>query len=99
MIQTIKPNPGKQIKINLEGTSYARYPIKTEVFKNGDDYAKKIAKYVATFTVEHSERYAKNLTHLSFLRRQESRDPSLRWDDTERKWYIVVSEKIVAISQ
>ncbi len=74
MIHTIKPNPGKQIEIDLDGMSYARYPIKTEVFKNGDNYAAKIAASVQK--------------HISEI-----------LGNSKKNWYVIVSEKIVAISQ
>jgi len=74
MIYTIKPNPGKQIEIDVDGTSYCRYPIKTEVFKNGDHYATKIAANVRK--------------HISDI-----------LGNSKKNWYVIVSEKIVAISQ
>jgi len=76
MIHTIKPNPGKQIEIDLDGASYARYPIKTEVFKSGDNYSEKIAKIVKEAIVR-----------------------CLMTNDQSPTWYVIVSEKIVAISQ
>ncbi|PIZ63936.1 hypothetical protein COY16_00620 [Candidatus Roizmanbacteria bacterium CG_4_10_14_0_2_um_filter_39_13] len=69
-----KANPGKQISIDVGGKSYDRYPIKTEVFKNGDEYAIKIANHIEKFS-----------SCLSTL--------------LEKRWYVIVSEKIVAISQ
>jgi len=90
MIHTIKPNPGKQIEIDLDGTSYCRYPIKTEVFKSGDNYAAKIAKHVQTVFACHPEENPKDPKEHGFFAHAQN---------DNQKWYIIVSEKIVAISQ
>ena len=37
-----KPNRGKKLAININGRFYFRYPVKTPVFKKGDDFVKKI---------------------------------------------------------
>jgi len=41
----IGPNKGKKLVIKVEGNKYWRFPIKTEVFKKGDDYVRKISRY------------------------------------------------------
>ncbi|QQS43694.1 hypothetical protein IPM65_06155 [Candidatus Roizmanbacteria bacterium] len=71
-----KPNKGKQLVIDVNGTSYYRYPIKTEVFAKGDDYAVKIARFISTAV-----------------------DTFSKEKDFNCDWYVIVSEKIVAISQ
>lgn len=38
-------NEGKNVKIEIEDQSFLRFPVKTDVFKKGDDSAQKIAKY------------------------------------------------------
>jgi len=70
-----KANPGKKIKIDVGGKTYSRFPIKTEVFKKGDEYAEKIAQYVGDLI-------------------QDS-----RFINRKSNYYVIVSEKIVAISQ
>jgi len=92
-MNNIKPNPGKQIDIIVHGKTYSRYPIKTEVFKNGDDYGKKIADEVAKvvsgiFTC-----------HAELVSASQKKIPNQVRDDKNNQWYIIVSEKIVAISQ
>ncbi len=84
------PNTGKNIEIEVDGTSYSRYPIKTELFKKGDDYAEKIAKHVQEVFTCHPEVKPKDpLDHGFFARAQ----------NDNVNWYVIVSEKIVAISQ
>lgn len=73
---SLKPNPGKKLEIDVEGKTYIRYPIKTDVFKSGDDYATKIAGIVEKAIVQCP-----------------------MTDDQRPNWYVIVSEKIVAISQ
>jgi len=71
---TFSPNPGKNIEIDVDGKTYSRFPIKTELFKRGDNYAEKIAEIV--------------FKALSVI------PPS-----TKKSFYVIVSEKIVAVSQ
>lgn len=71
----LNANPGKQIEIDINGKTYSRYPIKTEVFKKGDDYARKIALHV--------QEALKKLPGTKEV----------------QNWYIIISEKIVAVSQ
>lgn len=68
-----KPNKGKKVEIEVDGKTYERFPIKTGLFKKGDDYSKKIALEVS-----------KVISKLN---------------PENKKWLLVVSEKIVAISQ
>lgn len=72
----ISPNNGKKIEIEVEGKTWHRYPIKTEVFAKGDDYADKISNHV-----------------LHVISNNQFPIPS------NEHWYVIVSEKIVAISQ
>ncbi|MCX7996774.1 MAG: asparagine synthase (glutamine-hydrolyzing) [Patescibacteria group bacterium] len=44
-----EPNEGKQLEIEVEGKRYARYPVRTELFAKGDDYAAKLAAEVDSF--------------------------------------------------
>lgn len=67
------PNEGKSLEIKTKYGSYRRYPIRTDVFKKGDNYPEKIATHV----LEAGKHLLKN----------------------KNRWYVVVSEKIVAISQ
>lgn len=43
------PNTGKQIEISTETGEWQRYPIKTELFAKGDDYASKITQETVLF--------------------------------------------------
>ncbi len=38
-------NEGKQVKIEVEKQPYLRFPIRTDVFKKGDDVTQRISKY------------------------------------------------------
>jgi len=71
----LKANPGKKIEIEVDGQIFTRYPIQTEVFKKGDDYAIKIGNIIKS-QLSNSKLIPNN-----------------------SKWYVIVSEKIVAISQ
>lgn len=67
------PNKGKKIEIEVDGKTYERYPIKTGLFKKGDDYAKMISREVA--------------------------DAISKLNPENKNWFLIVSEKIIAISQ
>lgn len=65
-------------QITIGGKNYWRYPIKTEVFKKGDDISEKIIQSIAAY----------------------KGPPDKFWDNfAKRNWFIVISEKIVAVSQ
>ena len=44
MEQTLQPNKGKQLAVEINGESFARYPIRTHVVTPGEDLMK-IIKY------------------------------------------------------
>jgi len=49
----IKPNPGKNLIIEVEGKKFARYPIKTHLITEKDnDYVKIILEYAKDFLKE-----------------------------------------------
>ncbi len=73
-------NEGKKLAIDVEGERYLRFPIKTDVFKKGDNYARLIAQNVTRFV----EALLKEGKYIELK---------------NKKFYVVVSEKIVAISQ
>jgi asparagine synthase (glutamine-hydrolysing) len=75
------PNEGKKLEIEIEGKSYLRLPLKTDLFKKGDVVAQKIA--------EHTLHY-----YINILKSNSKYNKLL-----QRKWWIVVSEKIIAITQ
>lgn len=77
-----RPNEGKKLEIETAGKKYLRFPIRTDLFKKGDDYAKKIANEVKKSIVR--------LFDNSIVKNKKN---------NYRKWFVVVSEKIVAISQ
>ncbi len=71
-------NRGKKIEIEVNGKKYLRYPIKTDLFKKGDDYVKKIVSLFHGFIANNNEAMKQS---------------------NNGKWFVVVSEKIIAISQ
>jgi F420-0:gamma-glutamyl ligase-like protein len=42
----MKPNPGKNLFIDVDGEKWARYPIKTHVIKPGENIAEVVERYV-----------------------------------------------------
>ena len=76
-MNTIKPNKGKNIEIEVQGETLHRYPIKTDVFAKGDEYAEKISTFINKAAAQIFSNDAKE----------------------QKEWYVLVSEKIVAISQ
>ncbi|MDO8486474.1 MAG: coenzyme F420-0:L-glutamate ligase [Candidatus Staskawiczbacteria bacterium] len=48
--QFLQPNKGKQLIINVNGESFARYPIKTRVVMPGEDLIKLVKEYVIPYT-------------------------------------------------
>ena len=44
--KVIKANKGKKNENIINNKKYLRYPIKTELFKDGDNYEKKITDYI-----------------------------------------------------
>jgi len=90
----------KQIKneIIVEGKKYLRYPIRTEVFKKGDDVLRKITEEVNKFIQCHSELVSES----NYRSRNKfgMTSKQIRHDTfANKKWFIVVSEKIVATAQ
>lgn len=63
-------------EIQVNGKKYLRYPIKTEVFKKGDNIPEKISKIIPV-----------SIKHL------------IKTNKIENKWFVVVSEKVVAVAQ
>lgn len=76
----VAPNKTKKIELKVFGKIYYRFPIKTELFKKGDDYIMLINKNVTQFlnVLKYEKKYRNLLT---------------------KKFFVVVSEKIVAIAQ
>ncbi|HRN70235.1 MAG TPA: asparagine synthase-related protein [Candidatus Woesebacteria bacterium] len=86
-------NEGKQIEIKVEDKEYKRYPIKTDLVEKGTDIKEFITKYINQVVNQLSLRGSKTTEaisrdHFAYAR-----------DDKDKKWYVIVSEKIVAISQ
>ncbi|PIS15719.1 asparagine synthase (glutamine-hydrolyzing) [Candidatus Roizmanbacteria bacterium CG09_land_8_20_14_0_10_41_9] len=75
-----EPNVGKKLKVAVTGKTYVRYPIRTDIFSKGDDYAQKISVHVEEFL-----QTLKRSTDFRALK--------------NKKWFLVVSEKIIAIAQ
>ncbi|OGK10062.1 asparagine synthase (glutamine-hydrolyzing) [Candidatus Roizmanbacteria bacterium RIFCSPHIGHO2_01_FULL_35_10] len=89
-----KANAGKKVEINVEGKEYLRYPIRTELFKRRDNVVNKINESVIKFlsqvnsssseTSSSDIHFRKNFITSSFFK---------------NKFFLIVSEKIVAIAQ
>src|SRR3989344_586674 len=48
-ISELRPNPGKQLGIEVEGKKYARFPVKTHVITKDDDILEVVEKYARPF--------------------------------------------------
>ena len=81
-VNGLKANEGKKLQIEVNGKTYLRYPIKTELFEKGDEYAEKITKEIAKWLNGYIPR--NNITIQQ---------------NNNQKWFVIISEKIVAISQ
>jgi len=89
----LKPNEGKKLEIKVEEKKYLRFPIRTELFKKGDDFKKIINDCVIKFLSQVNSSPAE-ASSSNFHFRKNLITPFLR-----NNFFIVVSEKIVAISQ
>lgn len=78
--EPLAPNAGKQLAVDVDGQSWARIPLQTELFARGDDLETRVTGYVSSgaAAVADSSGLAAGL---------------------DKRWYVVISEKIVAISQ
>lgn len=78
--EPLAPNAGKQLAVDVDGQSWARVPLQTELFARGDDLETRVTGYVSAgaAAVAESSEFAAGL---------------------DQRWYVVISEKIVAISQ
>jgi asparagine synthase (glutamine-hydrolysing) len=76
----LEPNANKQLEITVDGERWIRFPIRTDLFTEGDPYQERIAAYVRDLVraAREDDRYAASFA---------------------KPWYLLVSEKIVAISQ
>ena len=56
-----EPNEGKKLEIEVEGKTYLRFPVKTDLFKKGDDVTQKIAEYTLQYIniMKSSSKYSK----------------------------------------
>ncbi len=79
-IGRIEPNHGKQVRIEAQGQSYLRFPVKTDVFKKGDQIITKIMK----FTIDGIHAISRHTKYSKVMK---------------NRWFIVVSEKVIAIAQ
>lgn len=78
--EPLAPNPGKKLVVDVNGQSWARVPLQTELFMRGDDLEAGVAGYVCA--------------GVAAVARSPELAPGL-----DRRWYLLISEKIVAISQ
>jgi asparagine synthase (glutamine-hydrolysing) len=76
----LEPNADKQLEVTVGDERWIRFPIRTDLFTNGDPYQERITNYVRDLVAEAAadNRYARSF---------------------DRPWYLLVSEKIVAIAQ
>lgn len=56
-------NEGKKVKIDVDGQSFLRFPVKTDVFKKGDDSAQKIARYTieGIHAISRNDKFSKSM--------------------------------------
>lgn len=78
-VNELGPNEGKKLDIKIDGRTYVRFPIHTELFQKGDEYVLKITNEISQFLLKFKKNQSLDLKN--------------------RNWFIVVSEKIIAISQ
>jgi asparagine synthase (glutamine-hydrolysing) len=76
----LTPNRDKHLAIDVDGASWLRFPIRTELFQRDDPYVDKIVSYVVDTVATASARPE----HAAAF---------------EQPWYVLASEKVVAISQ
>lgn len=76
----VEPNQDKQLDITVAGQEYRRYPLKTELVKNGDN--------LTDFVTARLKNFFRHLT-------QEKNHA----DYADKEWHLLISEKIVAITQ
>ena len=74
------PNTGKKISITAEGKKYLRFPVRTDLFKRGDNIEKKVSYYV----IQLIDQLIQDKQHENLL---------------NKHWFVVISEKIVAVAQ
>lgn len=89
--QQIKTKESEKKKIDtkditVDGVVYTRDTIKTELFQKGDNYHQKIIDSVRIFLKEKKQS-------------KEKRSTTKKSKETTKRWFVVVSEKIIAISQ
>lgn len=82
-----EPNPGKELGIESAGTTFLRFPLQTEVFAKDTELAPAVTQYPARFFDGLEGAPAEVRDAIESARRD------------GRKWYLLVSEKIVAITQ
>ncbi len=80
----MQANPGKALEIQLDSGIYTRIPIRTDVVHKGDDIVQKIYMPVLRFLQEFRQR--------DIAGREEKRYGDM-------SWFLVISEKVVAIAQ
>jgi len=90
----------KQIKneIVVNAKKYTRYPIRTEVFKKGDNVSEKITEEVNKFISCHSELVSES----NYRSQNPSAGRAGKFGMTiqkNKKWFVVISEKVVAVAQ
>lgn len=70
-----KPNENKKLEIMVIGKKYLRFPVRTDLFKKGDNVTEKVSRHVIGFLSQ------------------------IRPIGEKKHWFVVVSEKIVAVAQ
>ncbi|MBI4974200.1 asparagine synthase (glutamine-hydrolyzing) [Candidatus Roizmanbacteria bacterium] len=79
-------------EITIHGKKYLRYPIRTDVFKKGDEVVNKIAEEVNKAFLSHPEFISGSDSKQMLKQVQHDKN-------NPKKFFIVISEKVVAVAQ
>ncbi len=88
-------NEGKDIEIEVDGDTYHRYPIKTDLVEKGT----KIEAFITSYVKRYIGVLGKPMSHSEQSKESRHALSGSPQDEKVGKWYVIISEKIVAISQ
>lgn len=94
-------NADKTIERKVDDKIYLRFPVKTDFFQKGDDFARKIASDATKFYTHVSTIHSKNNHFNAELKIYDKLTQQMLFDIHKNQfpWIAIISEKIVAISQ
>jgi asparagine synthase (glutamine-hydrolysing) len=101
----LDPNPGKKLEIEVDVDNakkrYLRYPIQTEKVSKDTNLKDYITEHLVKFFEEYSASKPGNVDADEATLREAVSDVSVGESDSAQmpKWYLFVSEKIIAITQ